>query len=204
METTHISPEGCWVTDGHWQDELMTAGLLGAQILWTSGPDRTHIHMQMHMNTQWETHAHKHRSWGEEGHGVMVWAATGAEQSVNTLHSGEQTFPPISIWQTLTDNILQHIYQPCARTIITFTYPWVLGSLWHTFRLAVINTQMIPESERRAEADRQHDTWTRTQTVHSLSITGWLQACTHHPQLKNGWESLWDKSRESITSYNIF
>lgn len=64
----------------------------------------------------------------------MVRAAGGAEPSVNTFHWSEQTLltPPPSLADKQidnTDNILQHIYQPCARTIITFTYPCVLGTL---------------------------------------------------------------------------
>lgn len=120
QETTHAGPEGCRVTDGHRRDELRNGRLLGAH----TG------HTWIHSYGQY-MYIHTHRSWGEEGHWVMVWAG-GAEQSVSTLHWGGQTsFFPISIWQTRhhTDNILQHIFQPAARTIITSTYPWVLGTL---------------------------------------------------------------------------
>lgn len=199
MESTHMRSEGCWVTDGHWQDELWRTDSLD---IW---PNRTHTHTYRctWMQSDKQTHTGAER---KKGHRVTDWAAGGADQSVNTLHWGKHTFPLISIWQTwnLTscNTFLSHVQEPLSLSHL----PWVLGtlSLGSHSDITFINIQIVPESERWAEADRQRDTWTRTQSVHSLAITRRLWARTHHQQLKNGWDSLWDKSREHITSYNSF
>lgn len=116
-------------------------------------------------------------------------------------------YPHISIWQTWnrTDNIHQHIYQPSVRTISTLTSPWVLGTLslgtttdanLRTSPLYIKKYRLCLELESWAEAGGPHDTWTCTQTVYNLAITGWLWSCTRYQQLINGWESLWEEGRE--------